>query len=67
MSWMTRIDNEDEGTMTWVETSLRYAHARNRSRLVELLETVRAEIMLEMKLTKGPPLAAIPGRIRTRP
>jgi hypothetical protein len=62
---MARIDN-DEGTMAWVETSLRYARSRNRSGLVKLLETVRAEVVLEMKLATGAPLVALPGGIKTR-
>ncbi len=59
---MARIDNE--GTMAWVETSLRYARGRDRSGLVELLETVRAEIVLEMKLAKGAQLVALPGGVK---
>ncbi len=49
---MMVIDNGNEGTMAWVETSLRYARERNRSKLVGLLIAVRGEIALEMKLAK---------------
>lgn len=49
---MMVIDNDNEGTMTWVNTSLRYARERNRSKLVGLLIAVRGEIALEMKLAK---------------
>ncbi len=61
---MARIDNNNEGTMAWVETSLQYARGRNRSGLVELLETVRAEIVLEMKLARGSQLAALSGGVK---
>jgi len=50
---MTRIDDGNEGTMAWLETSLRYARERNRSKLVGLLLAVRGEVALEMKLAKG--------------
>jgi hypothetical protein len=49
---MMVIDNDNEGTMAWVETSLRYAREHNRSKLVKLLMVVRGEIALEMKLAK---------------
>ena len=49
---MIGIDNDNEGTMAWVETSLRYARERNRSKLVGLLMVVRGEIALEMRLAK---------------
>ena len=52
---MMEIDDGNEGTMAWVETSLRYARQRNRSKLVGLLVVVRGEIALEMKLAKGSP------------
>ena len=54
---MMVIDNGNEGTMAWVETSLRYARERNRSKLVGLLTEVRGEIALEMKLAKRATLA----------
>ncbi len=47
---MMVIDNE--GTMAWVETSLRYARERNRSKLEGLLMAVRGEIALEIKLAQ---------------
>ena len=50
---MMVVDNGNEGAMAWVETSLRYARDRNRSRLEGLLVAVRGEIALEMKLAKG--------------
>jgi hypothetical protein len=49
---MMAIDNDNEGTMTWVETSLQYARHHNRSKLLGLLMAVRGEIALEMKLAK---------------
>ena len=54
---MMVIDNDNEGTMAWVETSLRYARDHNRSKLVGLLIVVRGEIALEMKLAKRAPAA----------
>ncbi len=52
---MMAIGNDNEGTMAWVETSLRYARDHNRSKLVGLLMVVRGEIALEMKLAKRGP------------
>jgi hypothetical protein len=49
---MTVIGDDNDGTMAWVDTSLRYARERNRSKLVGLLMAVRGEIALEMKLAK---------------
>ncbi len=49
---MMVIGSGNEGAMTWVETSLRYARERNRSKLVGLLTEVRGELALEMKLAK---------------
>lgn len=49
------IDYDNEGTMTWVETSLQYASYHNRSKLLGLLMAVRGEIALEMKLAKRAP------------
>jgi hypothetical protein len=49
---MIVIGNGNEGAMTWVETSLRYARERNRSKLVGLLMEVRGELALEMRLAK---------------
>ncbi len=53
---MVGLDNGNEGAMTWVETSLRYARGRNRTKLERLLVAVRGEIALEMQLAKGAPL-----------
>ncbi len=44
---------DNEGAMVWVETSLRYARDRNRSKLEGLLTAVRGEIALEIELAKG--------------
>ncbi len=49
---MMLIDDDNQGTMAWVDTSLRYARERDRSKLVGLLMAVRGEIALEMKLAK---------------
>ncbi len=49
---MMVIGNGNEGAMAWVETSLRYARERNRSKLVGLLMEVRGELALEMRLAK---------------
>jgi hypothetical protein len=42
------MDNEE--TMVWIETSLRYARERNLIRLIGLLAAVRDEIAWETKL-----------------
>ena len=49
---MMGIGDDNQGTMAWVDTSLRYARERDRSKLVGLLMAVRGEIALEMKLAK---------------
>jgi hypothetical protein len=51
---MMIVDNSNEGAMVWVETSLRYARDRSRSKLEGLLTAVRGEIALEIELAKGP-------------
>jgi len=50
---MMIADNSNEGAMVWVETSLRYARDRNRSKLEGLLTAVRGEIALEIEFAKG--------------
>ncbi len=49
---MMVIGDDNQGAMAWVDTSLRYARERDRSKLVGLLMAVRGEIALEMKLAK---------------
>ena len=41
---------DNEGTMEWIEASLRYARDRNLIRLVGLLAAIRDEIAWETKL-----------------
>ena len=38
--------------MVWLESSLEYARDRNQARLVQLLESVRAELVWEAELAK---------------
>ncbi len=44
---------DNAGALAWLEYALEHARDRGQRRLENLLEAVRAEIMLEMKLAPG--------------
>ena len=56
----------NEAGMTWTTTSLAYARSHGRARLVGLLETVRAEIVLDTELYRRQALAQREERRRAR-
>jgi len=44
---------DNAGALAWLEYALEHAHDRRQRRLETLLEAVRVEIVLEMKLASG--------------
>ena len=48
-----RAEADNAGALAWLEYALEHARDRGQRRLENLLETVRTEIVLEIKLTPG--------------
>ena len=44
---------DNAGALAWLERALEHARDRGQRRLENLLETVRADVVLEMRLTDG--------------
>ena len=44
---------DNAAALAWLEYALEHAHKQGQRRLESLLEAVRAEIVLEMKLASG--------------
>jgi len=47
--------NTQQETLRWLDDSLEQARARNLTRLVELLNLVRIEILFDMDFSEDPP------------
>jgi len=41
--------------LAWLDESLEWARSRNRTKLVELLNLIRIEILFDMYLSEDPP------------
>jgi hypothetical protein len=50
---VVRPETDNRGALAWLEQALEHARDRDQKRLENLLESVRIEIVLEMKLSAG--------------
>ena len=48
------MNNENEATLQWLDDAHRFARREGRWKLVGLLEIVRAEVIFEVGLDRGP-------------
>ncbi len=48
-----RPGTDNRGALVWLERALEHARTRGQKRLENLLECVRAEIILEIRLSAG--------------
>lgn len=50
---VVRPEADNRGVLAWLEQALEHARDRGQKKLEDLLESVRTEIVLEMKLSAG--------------
>jgi hypothetical protein len=55
------VRDSDDETLAWLDFSLRWAGAKDRPKLVRLLELVKSEVVFEIKLAEE---AESPGSLK---